>query len=136
MIDINNIKPIEDEDYKWDYNYKIVCPYCGYENEPDSECDNENFDEAHETQCGNCDKHFMVTPRIEIDYSSEPIENYYISEVKRLNKKIKWYENKVNSDKVNDDDSYYNIMLKHYKDELAKLNKTFKEYFEDNEESI
>jgi transcription elongation factor Elf1 len=137
MIDINNIKPIEDEGYKWDYNSNIICPYCGHENEPDSECDNENFEEAHETYCYECGKHFMVTPRIEIDYSSEPIENYYISEVKRLNKQIKWYEDKVNNEETySNDDDYYNMILKHYKSELEKLNRTFEKYFEDNEESI
>jgi hypothetical protein len=134
MIDLNQIQQIEDKNYKWSYNSNIVCPYCGYENEPDSENDNNNFDETHETECGNCEKHFMFIPICTIDYSSEPIENYYISEVKNLNNNINRYSEESKKEKDEKYTWYYDTLLKQYKQKLDDLNKKFQKYFEENSE--
>lgn len=134
MIDLDNIKEIEYEGYEWDYNSNIICPYCGYENEPDSEYDDRDFEEAHETECGSCEKHFMVIPTVEIQYSSEPIENYYISKVKSIKRNIETYEKYLSENTEENRNESYEMIIEHFKKELDTFQNTFKKYFEDNQD--
>jgi hypothetical protein len=136
MINLNNIQELEEnEDINCDYNSNIVCPYCGHENEPDGEYDDRDFDEAHETECGECEKHFMVTPAITIDYTSEPIENYYIRQRKHFEKDVAYYQRKVEENKTNENMyECFLIQFNYVQEELEKLNRTFQRYFDDNAE--
>jgi hypothetical protein len=42
MQDLSDIKEIEDDGYKWEYNSEMVCPYCGHNNITDFEYDDED----------------------------------------------------------------------------------------------
>ncbi|ELP6119409.1 TPA: hypothetical protein I7730_00615 [Vibrio vulnificus] len=53
-------------------NAKIVCPHCGYENEPD--CEDYDLDND-QRECGNCESVFSCTTNIEVTYTTSKIED-------------------------------------------------------------
>jgi len=137
MVDLTSIKELEEnEDIDCDYTSDLVCPYCGYKNEPDSECDTEIFEESYETECVECEKHFMVVATCTINYSSEPIENYYLREIESITKNIQQYKHIIESEDLEDNTLQYFKSLISYKTiELNQFNKDFQQYFDDNSEN-
>lgn len=87
MIDV---KEVEYNEVDCSCNSEAVCPYCGHGNEIILE--NESEGEAEEIECGNCEKTFMYTLRISVDYDTQPVENYYLKERQRLQNRIERYE--------------------------------------------
>ena len=58
----------EHNDFDFEYNHHIKCPYCGAENGTD--CDDYGPDEF-ERQCGTCESTIIVTPHHEVTWSTE-----------------------------------------------------------------
>ena len=57
------------------FNYNIVCPYCGYEHDP-SEYPNFYYTQDEtETECEQCEKEFTFSGTITWEFSTEKIED-------------------------------------------------------------
>jgi len=87
MIDVKEVKY---DELDCSMNTDAICPYCGYKNEIVLE--NESEGDEEETECGSCEKTFMYTLRITVDFDTQPIENYYLKEHKRLVNRIERYK--------------------------------------------
>ena len=63
------------------YNSKIVCPFCGYE---DEDVERNCVDESpQEIECESCGRTFIVSGQIEITYSTAPKDVKPLNDWKR-----------------------------------------------------
>lgn len=122
---MKNINEIEYDDIRCFQNRDAVCPYCGCENEIEEPGEQE---ESEITECYVCGKTFVYTTAIEINYTSEPYENYYLNKRKQLEWQVEYYKRKLGEVKVGETNEkwhreYYGHMVNVYKSDLEKLNR-------------
>ena len=84
------MREIEYDEWECSSNTDARCPYCGHENEMILE--NEYDGDESEAECGNCEKTFMYTVRVTVNFDTRPAENYYLSEKERISRRIEHYK--------------------------------------------
>ena len=61
------------DEFDTDYTRKIVCPYCGWEDNNSWEVFgmSDGDGDIRETDCGRCDKDFTVQLHVSVSYTTE-----------------------------------------------------------------
>lgn len=89
------------EEIDVDYQDKITCPYCGWQDGDSRETFGSDDGDGSTTviSCGNCGKNFEVVINVSVDYSSWFIEDKLKSEEDNLKRVQEQYEkNKIRGD--------------------------------------
>jgi len=61
--------------FELSYTSLPVCPYCGHKDkDPNDTFSGEDIEFTAETECGSCEKEFMVSRNVEITYTTAKIE--------------------------------------------------------------
>lgn len=129
------IKEIEYDEYDCNSNGEAVCPYCGYKCELIGE-DYGDQDEELEMECFDCGKTFIYTTDYSVTFSTEPYENWILSEMKNCKRCIQNYKDDM--DKAPEDRNeglnkeYYKWIIEKYEKDFEELVKKAKRVLELN----
>ena len=129
------IKEIEYDEYDCYNNDEAVCPYCGYKCELIGE-DYGGQDEELEMECFDCGKTFIYTTDYSVTFSTEPYENWVLSEMKSRKRHIQNYKDDMNeapedrSEGLNKE--YYRWIIEKYERDFEELVKKAKRVLELN----
>lgn len=95
-----------------------VCPYCGCENYIEPE-DYLSQDEEDIIECYACEKNFVYRIDYKVTFTSEPLENYYLTSKEQKLRLINHIKDRIKNG--NDDNEYLNYQLEHHKKQLEDL---------------
>ena len=122
---MKELKKVVYDENKCNHNYEAVCPYCGCDNQIESE-DYKGQDEETIEECENCGKKFIHTIDYCITFTSEPYENWLIRQIESSKDEIKDYKRQADNTQDAWEKGYYQSVVEYQEIELEGFLKEVK----------
>lgn len=116
-MDIDNLMPVEFDEYDCSNHEYALCPYCGYHNNIDGDaygCQ----DEAQEDTCASCGKIFVRYTDYIVRFATEPFENYLIQEIKSMQRNVRNTKEHLEEECSEINKTHYLNHLKYFESQL------------------
>lgn len=119
-MDINNFDLVEYNEAECWSNEYALCPYCGYHNRIDGDSYGDQ-DEALEDTCARCERTFVRYTDYAITFSTEPIENYLVKDIRIMQRRVRRTKEQVAEECSAVDKFYYSQQLEYFEAQLHSL---------------
>ena len=117
---MKELKEVEFDESACKSDCNAICPYCKSETYVEGDCFDRQ-DEENIEECGNCGKKFVNTINYSVTFSSEPYENWLISQIKLIKGKIEYYKQAVSKKIMIMPIDYYQAWLENAENSLTEL---------------
>lgn len=119
-INFSKVSPAPDDVSETYASDKLICPYCGKENEYDSE-DVDGIIKGTPWQCIECEKYFYAQGEVSIDTTCTPMEDKVLEERKYIEEHYAYMDKCDHNGVEFDDHPYGTVEYEVYKEYAEPL---------------